>query len=76
MSAVPKGTDLRYRAGPGPGQYIPQTPLDANTSAGNVPRFSGSTQRGAWLRSEQVRGSLSVVVASMLCFFNSIGMFI
>lgn len=72
MSAVPKGTDLRYRAGPGPGQYIAQTPLGANISASNAPRFSSSAQRGAWLRSEQVRDTLSVVVVAMPCFLKKI----
>lgn len=54
MSGVPKG-DNKRQAGPGPGQYVHHSPLGANTSASNVPNFSSSVQRGAWLRSDQVR---------------------
>lgn len=54
MSGVPKGLRMRHQGGPGPGQYIPQSPLSGNTSASNAPWFSSSAQRGAWLRSEKV----------------------
>lgn len=53
LSGVPKG-DKRRQPSPGPGQYVSFKPLGANTSAGNVPNFASSTQRGAWLRSDQV----------------------
>lgn len=53
LSGVPKG-DKKRPAGPGPGQYVRYSPLGANTSASNVPNFSSSVQRGAWLRSDQV----------------------
>lgn len=54
MSGVPK-SDTRIQAGPGPGQYAHHSPLGTNISASNVPYFSSSSQRGAWLRNDQVR---------------------
>lgn len=57
MSGVPK-CDHRLQAGPGPGQYAHYSPLGVNTSASNVPCLSSSAQRGAWLRSDEVRGQV------------------
>lgn len=55
LSGVPKG-DKKRQAGPGPGQYVAHhSPLGANISASNVPHLGSSAQRGAWLRSDQVR---------------------
>lgn len=71
MSGVPKGCK-RAQASPGPGQYVHHSPLGANTSAGNVPNFSGPAQRGAWLRSDQVRENDAQLPGVHLSLFDSI----
>ena len=72
LSGVPKG-DKRRQPSPGPGQYVSFSPLGANTSAGNVPNFASSTQRGAWLRSDQVGCFWHATISAVKCACRDFG---